>query len=344
MMAMAGDSTWVGKKPLRRLGGMADALSLASDLGFSIPSVQDDTQSSPNTSTTPDKSDALVRVLRELTLVQRNLANLQVELQGRKDDKSVAHLTHVSEMEEKCESLARYTAILKDVIQNKDRIIARLQQPYSLDCIPVEAEYQGAFRLSRVLSSSELEESRLNSPSCKTLFTFNCIHNQIEDDLLLKQQFSELLIKAASDYGALTASVADFQWSQNFKEPPSIWGEMLRPIPVALASCTRFFEATTAMRESFAALQKLRVGSTSARTPSKGSQGRTDPECMTPPHWKPDYIVDEPCSDDPVIRTRRRQEEVVMASMADLSEFGDTPEVDSFNRRLSWPPSNMKST
>ncbi|ERN04815.1 hypothetical protein AMTRI_Chr05g72290 [Amborella trichopoda] len=300
MMAMAGDSTWVGKKPLRRLGGMADALSLASDLGFSIPSVQDDTQSSPNTSTTPDKSDALVRVLRELTLVQRNLANLQVELQGRKDDKSVAHLTHVSEMEEKCESLARYTAILKDVIQNKDRIIARLQQPYSLDCIPVEAEYQ--------------------------------------------QQFSELLIKAASDYGALTASVADFQWSQNFKEPPSIWGEMLRPIPVALASCTRFFEATTAMRESFAALQKLRVGSTSARTPSKGSQGRTDPECMTPPHWKPDYIVDEPCSDDPVIRTRRRQEEVVMASMADLSEFGDTPEVDSFNRRLSWPPSNMKST
>lgn len=35
------------------------------------------------------------------------------------DDKNVAHLTHVSEMEEKCESLARITAILKDVIQNK---------------------------------------------------------------------------------------------------------------------------------------------------------------------------------------------------------------------------------
>jgi len=31
-------------------------------------------------------------------------------------------------------------------------------------------------------------------------------------------------MKAASDYGALTASVADFQWSQNFKEPPSVWG------------------------------------------------------------------------------------------------------------------------
>jgi HAUS augmin-like complex subunit 2 len=27
----------------------------------------------------------------------------------------------------------------------QDRIIARLQQPYSLDCIPVEAEYQVVF-------------------------------------------------------------------------------------------------------------------------------------------------------------------------------------------------------
>lgn len=31
----------------------------------------------------------------------------------------MAHLTHVSEMEKKCETLARITAILKDVIQNK---------------------------------------------------------------------------------------------------------------------------------------------------------------------------------------------------------------------------------
>jgi hypothetical protein len=34
---MGTDSTWVGKKPLRRIGGMADALSIAADLGFSVP-------------------------------------------------------------------------------------------------------------------------------------------------------------------------------------------------------------------------------------------------------------------------------------------------------------------
>jgi hypothetical protein len=48
------------------------SLSLYAFLPF-----QDDQSSS-------DKSDDLVKVLRELTVVQRNIANLQVELQGRK--------------------------------------------------------------------------------------------------------------------------------------------------------------------------------------------------------------------------------------------------------------------
>ncbi|KAJ3693528.1 hypothetical protein LUZ60_009008 [Juncus effusus] len=227
-MSVWGEMNWTGggggRKPApakRPSGGMAEALSIASDLGFSIPTPQEDESNF-------DKGDDLVKVLRELTSVQRNLANLQVELQGRKDDKNIAHLTHVSEMEKKCESLARITSILKDVIHNKDRIIARLQQPYSIDCIPVEAEYQ--------------------------------------------KQFSELLLKAASDYEALTSSVSDFQWSQKFSEPPSVWGELLRPIPSALSSCTRFFEAMFAMRESFQTLQQIRVGSSDS---SSANEART---------------------------------------------------------------------
>ncbi|KAG6423585.1 hypothetical protein SASPL_113986 [Salvia splendens] len=238
VMSMGGDTIWVGKKPLRRVGGMSDALSIAADLGFSFapPPSQEGIQ---NLSAV--KGDDLIRILRELTVIQRKIADMQVELQGRKEDKNVAHLTHVSEMEKKMETLTRITSILKDVIQNKNRIIARLQQPYSLDCIPVEAEFQ--------------------------------------------KQFSELLMKGASDYGALTASVADIQWSQNFKEPPTVWGEMLRPIPVALASCTRFFEAMTAMRESFAKLQTLRVGHSSQRA-------MTESDCVTPPAWRNESSLD----------------------------------------------------
>ena len=47
------------------------------------------------------------------------------------------------------------------------------------------------------------------------------------DGNVLQKQFSVLLMKAASDYGALTASVADLQWSQNFRESPSVWGVTL---------------------------------------------------------------------------------------------------------------------
>ncbi|KAL6659302.1 hypothetical protein ACP70R_003342 [Stipagrostis hirtigluma subsp. patula] len=256
------------QKPGKRLGGMAEALAIAADLGFPAPPPQEDQSSM-------DKSDDLVKVLRELTVVQRNIANLQVELQGRKDDKNIAHLTHVSEMEKKCESLARITTILKDVIQNKDRIIARLQQPYSLDCIPVEAEYQ--------------------------------------------KQFSELLLKAASDYGALTASVSDFQWSQNFRESPAVWGEMLRPIPAALASCTRFFEAMSAMRESFSTLQKLRVGHSSLSMTPGGSND--DSKFLTPPpQWREGAMLDN------------------WKQVDDINPESDG--LDGVNqRRLSWPSS-----
>ncbi|GAB4860941.1 AUGMIN subunit 2 [Ancistrocladus abbreviatus] len=298
-MSTGSDTSWVGKKPLRRVGGMSDALSIASELGFQVsPPSQEELQNSANG--TGEKCDDLVRVLRELTAVQRKIADLEVELRGRKDDKNVAHLTHVNEMEKKCETLARITTILKDVIQNKDRIIARLQQPYSLDCIPVEAEYQ--------------------------------------------KQFSELLMKAASDYGALTASVADFQWSQSFKEPPSVWGEMLRPIPVALASCTRFFEAMSAMRESFATLQKLRVGHLTTSLPStpvKDPSHRIstgDSECATPPPWR-----NEPSFDDLGMKTMSRQQ-VDQPDGNGYSEMAEPNQVDgTSHRRLSWPPSIKKN-
>ncbi|KAL1342606.1 hypothetical protein HN51_029138 [Arachis hypogaea] len=241
-------STEVGRKSPRRTGGMSDALSIAADLGFSVSPLTPTQSLQISSPTTPEKGQDLIRLLRELSSAQRKIADLQVELQARKDDKNVAHLTHVIEMEKKIETLARITAILKDVIQKKDRIVARLQQPYSLHCIHVEAEYQ--------------------------------------------KEFSELLMKAASDYGDLTASVTDLQWSRNFKDPPSVWGEMLRPIPVALACCTRFFEAMCATRESFAALQKLRVDHFDSPQTLPGIS-----DCLTPPQWKSEANFDDLAAD-----------------------------------------------
>ncbi|RWV83627.1 hypothetical protein GW17_00054736 [Ensete ventricosum] len=115
-MSVSGDTGGAGKKAPRRLGGMAEALAIASDLGFSIPPVQviifvlsnglatymlnssrnivscehlQDDQQGLSNSLAADKGDDLIRVLRELTTVQRNIANLQVELQGRKVKKQM---------------------------------------------------------------------------------------------------------------------------------------------------------------------------------------------------------------------------------------------------------------
>ncbi|KAK1431125.1 hypothetical protein QVD17_14379 [Tagetes erecta] len=217
--------TDIGKKPPKQLGGMSDVLAVAADLGYSRyrpPPSQEDLRN----------GDDLIRLMRELNVVQRKAADLHVELQGRKEDMKASHLTHVSEMEKKIETLARITTILKGAIQNKDRIIARLQQPVPLEFIPVEAEYQ--------------------------------------------KEFSELLKSAANDYGSLIAAVSDLHWTLNFREPPSVWREMLRPIHGALVSCSRYFEATSAMRESFVTLQKLRLGPTNSPTSRYHSQ-RTSP-------------------------------------------------------------------
>lgn len=45
-------------------------------------------------------------------------------------------------------------------------------------------------------------------------------------------------MRAASDYSALTSSVADFQWSQNFKDPPTIWA--VRQILIILLVAAAF--------------------------------------------------------------------------------------------------------
>ena len=103
--------------------------------------------------------------------------------------------------------------------------------------------------------------------------------------------------------------------------------EMLRPIPVALASCTRFFEAMSAMRESFATLQNLRGGHL-GKDSSERVFGGSD--CVTSP-WRNDSSFD-----DLAIRTVRRQE-------LERQEAGDGGGVhqadDTSHRRLSWPPS-----
>lgn len=288
-MSNVNNSSFISQKGVRKPGGFSDALSIAADLGFSV-SPSPSKEEFQKLCTDAEKGDDLIKVLTELTTVQRRIADLKVELQGRQDDKNVAHLTRASEMEKKIESLGRITTILNDVIKNKDRIITRLQQPYTLDYISVEAEFQ--------------------------------------------KQFLELLKTATSDYDSLTASVADIQWTQNFKEPPSIWGEMLRPIPVALASCTGYFEAISSTRESFAILQNLRVGHSSASlltSPGSSSQREPGDSDFTPFPWKNESIFED------LSPGKLQRHEIGHFEADNNSDTSSSYQLDV--HRLSWPSS-----
>jgi HAUS augmin-like complex subunit 2 len=95
---------------------------------------------------------------------------------------------------------------------------------------------------------------------------------------------------------------------------------MLRPIPAALASCTRFFEAMSAMRESFSTLQKLRVGH-SFSTSGGSSDGS---KYVTPlSQWRDGAMLDS------------------WKQVDDSNAESDG--LDGINHtRLSWPSSPLK--
>lgn len=107
---------------------------------------------------------------------------------------------------------------------------------------------------------------------------------------------------------------------------------MLRPIPVALASCTRFFEAMTAMRESFAKLQTLRVGPSSSSQRVMGGES----DCVTPPPWRTESSFDD-------LAVGRRQSNEQHEGDDVSSHIGESNYADDTHRRLSWPPSVKKN-
>ncbi|XP_024993058.1 AUGMIN subunit 2-like isoform X3 [Cynara cardunculus var. scolymus] len=158
------------------------------------------------------------------------------------------------------------------------------------------------------------------------------LSNFIPVEAEYQKQFVELIMNAASDYGTLTTSVSDLQWAQNFKEPPSVWGEMLRPIPVALAQCARYFEAMNAMRESFATLQKLRTYS--SQLPSEYHSRITSPidsECVSPCSSRTGLS-----SDDLDLRSVINQD--VEKQQEEDDKYTDVDDINDI--RLAWPSGN----
>ena len=97
------------------------------------------------------------------------------------------------------------------------------------------------------------------------------------------------------------------------------------------------------MREAVASMQKARVRSTYSNTPAKDpswASDRIDSDCATPPWNQGNYALEEPNSDDVIIRSRKRSDQTPLSTddsdlTPDLVQAETTD--NSRQRRLSWP-------
>lgn len=97
-----------------------------------------------------------------------------------------------------------------------------------------QSENASFTRVDRILIVLNLDSHAVIMEQCCCLLGTQKNWNQccLSSDCLVcwvgwdgeQRQFSELLVKAAGDYGALSAATVDIQWSHSFKDPPAIWG------------------------------------------------------------------------------------------------------------------------
>mmetsp|Transcript_69139 Transcript_69139/g.218721 ORF Transcript_69139/g.218721 Transcript_69139/m.218721 type:complete len:142 (+) Transcript_69139:227-652(+) len=87
------------------------------------------------------------------------VCELAVEVEGREDNHRTGHVTSEASLSEKAEAVEKVTALLAAVAGNKERVISRLQQHISMDCLPVEMRHQEDFE--RLLRAAAADIPRL---------------------------------------------------------------------------------------------------------------------------------------------------------------------------------------
>jgi HAUS augmin-like complex subunit 2 len=120
--------------------------------------------------------------------------------------------------------------------------------------------------------------------------------------------------------------------------------ELLRPIPAALASCTRYYEALSAMRDTVSDMLKMRVGCHTLSAKAPWTPRPADLDCGTP-QGRETVIQEESRSDDVVIRSRIYLSKLQQSTEGE--EWGTASESSPLAdnaRRMSWPASPVTPT
>ncbi|KAL4240647.1 hypothetical protein ACF0H5_001438 [Mactra antiquata] len=83
----------------------------------------------------------LIQVLKKMARARAELNKINLEIQCRMQDKETRDVTHLDILEKRIEKIKQLNSHIESVIDDKDQLIQRLQQPFQGEYLKLEAQY-----------------------------------------------------------------------------------------------------------------------------------------------------------------------------------------------------------
>jgi len=90
---------------------------------------------------TSSPSVALIRLLREITRLGKALDKVNLEIQCHLKEAETKDITHVDILGSRCHQLEQISGQLSTIIEKKDELISRLQQPFVGEFLEIDAAH-----------------------------------------------------------------------------------------------------------------------------------------------------------------------------------------------------------
>ncbi|XP_033630797.1 AUGMIN subunit 2-like [Asterias rubens] len=126
----------------------------------------------------------LIKQLREMSERGQQLDETNNEIQCRLMDKETRDITHLDVIESKVSQLDTMTAHLQAIVESKDHLINRLQQPFVGDSLKVEATYHRHVKELFPLAATSLAELNGNLETVQWASDFNMKDGRMDETLM----------------------------------------------------------------------------------------------------------------------------------------------------------------
>lgn len=130
---------WISE---RSLGSVGNALQCAEEAGVIRKRALLDDQDRVQDAYESFPSLKMIALQRQIQQKQKELDEVNLEIQRRLQDHDTMDVTHVDILDQRIAKVNELSSHLEQVIKNKQELIGRLQQPFVNDYIPVELQYQ----------------------------------------------------------------------------------------------------------------------------------------------------------------------------------------------------------